>query len=105
MTDVNITGNFTYRGDFVPTLPSGAPANYSLNDLVLFEGKLYIATALISGQSPDTSSDWVPWGNSRVSFRSTNPPDPKTGDTWVNTNTGRFYTFVNDGDTDQWVEL
>jgi len=105
MSNINIRGNFTYRGDFEAMLPSGSPVNYAVNDLVLFEGKLFIATASISGHSPDTSSDWVPWGNSRISFRSTIPPEAKVGDTWVNTNTGRFYTFLNDGDTEQWVEL
>ena len=104
MTNISFD-TFTYRGEYISTFPSGEPSSYEQNDLVLFEGKAFVANAVIIGQSPDTNSSWIPWGNSRVSFRSTQPPDPKLGDKWVNSATGKFYTFMDDGDTKQWVEL
>ena len=104
MTNISLD-TFTYRGDYSPTVPSGEASSYEQNDIVLFEGKLFVANAVIRGQSPDTNSSWLPWGNSRVSFRSTEHPDPKVGDTWINSVTGKFYTFMDDGDTKQWVEL
>jgi hypothetical protein len=105
MTNINFDGNFNYRGDYSSSYPSGEPSRYQSNDLILFEGKLYIANASIKGESPDTNTNWIPWGNSRVSFRSTKPPNTKIGDTWINSETGKFYTFLDDGDTEQWVEL
>tara|TARA_R110002012_G_scaffold167693_1_gene331134 strand:- start:66 stop:383 length:318 start_codon:yes stop_codon:yes gene_type:complete len=105
MTDIKFNKNLTYRGEFQATTSGGSGFSYSDGDLVLFEGKLFLANGPITGHSPDTSSSWVPWGNSRISFRATSPPDAKIGDTWININTGKFYTFMSDGDTSQWVEL
>lgn len=102
----NITlQNFRYRGDYVATLPNGGPTTYAANDVVLYEGKLFVATQTIKGQTPDTSSLWIPFGNSRLSYRLSSPPDPQVGDTWLNTSTGKFYTFLEDEDSKQWVEL
>jgi len=104
MTNISLD-TFTYRGEYVPSYPSGEPSSYEKNDVVLYEGKLFVANAFIVGQTPDTNSSWLPWGNSRVSFRNVEPPDPKVGDKWINSATGKFYTFMDDGDTKQWVEL
>jgi hypothetical protein len=97
--------DINYRGEYSSTYPSGEPSSYYVNDAVLFEGKLFIATESIRGENPDTNSAWVPWGNSRISFRDTEPPDPKVGDNWVIPATGKLYTFIDDTDTKQWVEL
>tara|TARA_B100000902_G_C27100299_1_gene808452 strand:- start:102 stop:422 length:321 start_codon:yes stop_codon:yes gene_type:complete len=106
MTNVFLGNNgYTYRGEYVNAFSTGEVSSYSENDLVLFEGKLFVASKYIRGLSPDISSDWVPWGGSRVSYRSNVPPNPQIGDGWLNTNTGRFYTFVEDEDSKQWVEL
>jgi hypothetical protein len=106
MTDIFLGNNaFTYRGEYVSAYPSGEVSAYSENDLVLYEGKLFLATKYIRGLSPDISSNWLPWGSSRVSYRSNSPPDPKVGDGWLNTSTGSFYTFIEDEDSKQWVEL
>ena len=106
MTNIFLGRNpFTYRGEYVATFSSGESSSYSTNDLVLYEGKLFLATKFIRGLGPDNSSDWLPWGGSRVSYRSSSPPDPKVGDGWLNTSTGSFYTFIEDEDSKQWVEL
>ncbi|HCT54549.1 MAG TPA: hypothetical protein DF712_19055 [Balneola sp.] len=97
--------DISYRGEYSSTYPSGEPSRYYTNDAVLFEGKLFVATAAIVGESPDISSRWIPWGNSRISFRDTEPPDPKVGDKWLIPATGKLYTFIDDTDTKQWVEL
>lgn len=97
--------SINFRGNYVPTFSSGEPSVYQKKDLVLFEGKLFLANGRIVGQSPDTNANWIPWGNSRVSFRDTEPPDPKVGDTWIIPATGKFYTFIDDTDSKLWVEL
>jgi len=98
-------GTFVYRGEYEPVHPTGEPTTYYTNDMVLFEGKIFVANSTIAGETPDTSSDWIPFGNSRVSFRDISPPNPQVGDTWINSATGKYYTFVDDESTTQWVEL
>jgi len=102
----NITFDyFRYRGEYVATLPTGGSTTYAENDIILYEGKLFVANTSITAQSPDTNSFWIPFGNSRLSYRATSPPNPQTSDTWLNTSTGKFYTFLQDADSKQWVEL
>tara|TARA_R110000824_G_scaffold316132_8_gene503306 strand:- start:5658 stop:5975 length:318 start_codon:yes stop_codon:yes gene_type:complete len=105
MTYIPFSQGFRYRGEYLPVFSGGEPSVYAQFDMILFEGKMFVANDTIRGQSPDTNSNWVPWGNSRISFRSTGPPDPEVGDTWLNDSTGKLYTYMNDTDSKQWVEL
>lgn len=105
MTNTPLPMNNTFRGEFASVSDTGQKFLYSRGDVVLFEGKAFIAAAAISGLSPDLSSDWIPWGSERISFRSTAPPDPQVGDSWVNSATGKRYSYFGDGDTKQWVEF
>lgn len=43
--------------------------------------------------------------NKPFSYSTTAPSLPEAGDKWVNANTGIEYTYINDGDTSQWVDL
>ena len=95
----------TFRGEWSARHPSGEPRRYFSGDAVLYEGKLFIASNNISVGSPDTNSDWVPEGNSRISYRSTQPPDPRVGDNWFNSATGKLYKYIDDGETKQFVEV
>lgn len=98
--------NFSrFVGEYVSTYPTGESIKYNLGDAVLFEGKLFVASNLINFGSPDINPDWIPLGNSRISYRNTIPPDPKIGDKWFNSSTGQLYTYIDDGETKQFVEL
>lgn len=44
--------SFVFEGDY------SSGTTYSANDVVLFENALYIATASVGGEDPDTSDDW-----------------------------------------------
>jgi len=105
MTNTPLPMQNTFRGEFASVSDTGQNFLYSRGDVVLFEGKAFIATTAISGLSPDLSSDWIPWGSERISFRSSAPPDPQVGDSWVNSVTGKKYSYFDDGDTKQWVEF
>ena len=94
-----------FRGEYKTRFPSGEPEGYRSGDLILYEGKLFIATNIITSGSPDTNNAWVPLGNSRISYRSTQPPDPKVGDNWFNSATGKLYKYIDDGETKQFVEV
>ena len=94
-----------FRGEWSARYPSGEIRRYTIGDAVLYEGKLFIASENISVGGPDTNSAWIPSGNSRISYRSTKPPDPKIGDNWFNSATGKLYKYIDDGETKQFVEL
>lgn len=44
-------------------------------------------------------------GSGKISVSSTPPTDPKEGESWVDSATGIKYTYLNDGNSLQWVEL
>ena len=44
-------------------------------------------------------------GGSSFTYAASAPSSPVVGDEWVNSNTGIKYTYINDGDSNQWVEL
>tara|TARA_Y100001937_G_scaffold95934_1_gene130344 strand:+ start:1008 stop:1325 length:318 start_codon:yes stop_codon:yes gene_type:complete len=105
MTNMSIPIRQVFRGEFKATSSTGQAFSYALGDVVIFEGKAFIASQAISGLSPDLSPNWIPWGSSRVSFRSTKPKNAYVGDEWINAETGKKYCYIDDGDTKQWVEL
>jgi hypothetical protein len=41
----------------------------------------------------------------KSTYSSTAPISPAAGDMWIDTSDGTSYTYVNDGDSNQWVEL
>ena len=94
-----------FLGEFTSTYDSGETRIYSQGDMVLYEGKVFTALSSISGESPDTNSEWFAYGGSRVSYRGTKPPNPQVGDSWLNVSTGKFYVFIDDEETKQFVEL
>jgi hypothetical protein len=94
-----------FLGDFSPTYDTGETRVYSAGEMVLYEGKVFTALSTIYGESPDTNSEWFAYGGSRVSYRGTKPPSPQVGDFWLNSSTGKFYVFIDDGETKQFVEL
>lgn len=43
-------------------------------------------------------------GNTTVSVGSTIPSSPSNGNLWLNTNNGSLYVYINDGDSNQWMQ-
>ena len=44
-------------------------------------------------------------GGATVTLSESAPISPSSGDIWIDTDSGRQYTYINDGDSNQWVEL
>ena len=53
------------------------------------------------------SSAWIIQTIGSTGFASSNtaPVSPAVGDEWFNPDTGALYKYINDGDSDQWIEL
>ena len=43
-------------------------------------------------------------GNTTVTVSDSAPSSPASGNLWLNTNSGRLYVYINDGDSDQWIQ-
>jgi hypothetical protein len=41
----------------------------------------------------------------RISASSTTPSSPSAGDGWLDPSTGKFYVYITDEDSSQWVEV
>jgi len=44
-------------------------------------------------------------GSTGFSSSNTAPVSPAVGDEWFNPDTGALYKYINDGDSNQWIEL
>lgn len=68
-----------------------------------------ITSAGTSGQVLKSNGTSAPtWGDIAVvavTYSATAPSSPNEGDKWIDSATGAEYTYINDGDSSQWVEL
>jgi len=67
------------------------------------DGKLYYKKS--DGTTIDYFSAGTGSSGSSLVVSTVAPTSPSSGDEWLDTTTGIKYTYVNDGDSDQWVEL
>lgn len=84
------------------------------SDLVAF-GEDTISLIAGSGVSLTTNPSGSPYKSLTIGVDTTSvakfttsssaPASPAAGDRWLNSTTGIFYTYVNDGDSSQWVDL
>jgi len=44
-------------------------------------------------------------GGANVTVSSSPPGTPGVGDVWIDSDTAIYYTYIDDGDSDQWVEI
>jgi hypothetical protein len=43
-------------------------------------------------------------GGASVDVSETAPPSPDSGNLWLDTTTGKLYIYINDGDSEQWIQ-
>lgn len=74
-------------------------------------GELAINLADAKLYSKDTSGNIISIageagsGGANVTVSSSPPSSPVIGDVWVDSDDGNYYTYIDDGDSEQWVEL
>ena len=107
MSDFTIT-NFV--GDFEPTDKMGNLRVYNEGDVVLFNGKQYVATRQTSGFSPlhGEKRGWKVMeskGTMTFTNSATEPEIAYEGDHWFDSSSGKLYIYIEDQDTKQWIEL
>jgi len=84
----------------------GNVITYVKDDVVKYKGKMYVATETIQGYNPEQSKLWKKLSDSlKYTSGTESHIDPQTGDVWFDTSSGISYTYFDDGNTVQWVEL
>ena len=58
-----------------------------------------------TGQTGPTGATGPSGGVFATTVSATAPTSPSQNDIWINTNTGIYYTYINDGTSSQWVEF
>tara|TARA_R100001509_G_scaffold148320_1_gene106055 strand:- start:21046 stop:21384 length:339 start_codon:yes stop_codon:yes gene_type:complete len=109
-TTIKKISNFdaiSFRGDFKMNNTKGSPTIYSRGDVVLYEGKTFIANETVFGVYPtfDKEQRWYCLAGSAVYVQSDVPPSAKNGDEWFNSSSGRLYRYLQDASGEQWVEI
>jgi len=82
-----------------------ATGDLQLGELALntFDGKLY--TKKDNGTATIVEIGAGSGGGTTFTASSSAPGSPSAGDEWLDTDNGILYTYVNDGNSSQWVEL
>ena len=92
------------KSSVIAKVPAAGDLDYGELALNYIDGKLYYKKA--DGTTVDyfksTSTTQTP---NTFTVSASVPSSPVNGDTWLYTATGIKYTYVNDGDSSQWVAL
>jgi hypothetical protein len=103
---------------------NGRQITYNTGDLVIFtDNNGSESTYMAVGQTTRTplsgvNGGWLVMGSGAISgvtggtggrisltYSSSPPASPQVADQWFNSSSGRFFIYMNDGDSDQWVEI
>lgn len=79
-----------------------APA---VGDLSYGELAINYADGVLYYKKSDDTIQQIGGSGGSFTYASTAPSSPSSGDSWVDSNSGVQYVYINDGDSSQWVEL
>ena len=96
------------RGNYVPVNKIGTPVVYEPGDEVLYGGgrfKSLKRNTYLDG-TPDNANIWERLSQTFTHSNGDSPhPNPNVGDEWYDKTSGILFKFLNDGNSDQWVEI
>jgi hypothetical protein len=93
---------------FKATDPSGDCIQYSQGDIVVRNGKSYVAKiAPVLCLPPENKDSGWELVSTTVTYynSSTAPIGINPGDEWFNPDTGKLYKYIVDADSKQWVQI
>jgi len=99
---------FNFLGEFKNRTENGIPITYQIGDVVMHEGKTYIASKTVRGFSPRLGEKvgWTLLSDRQVLYETENEPfHSSVGDEWLNTSTGIYYKKIRNERNNVWVEL
>jgi hypothetical protein len=97
-----------YRGNFKEFDSRGYDVVYNVGDVVVFDGKQYVATIQYKKSIPTKKQSG--WKQLTADFENyyysdIQPLHPNKGDRWIDRLTGRMYTYMEDTNGFHWVEF
>lgn len=94
------TNGFVYTSA-MPGGPSGVPTSYTGRVPMVFDSTNYKLFAYMGAQWREIGA--APIG-SGFTFQATPPGSANPGDRWIDSDSATEYTYVNDGNSSQWIE-
>ena len=86
--------------------PDGLPSSYNKDDVVRYKGRSFIAKEDSTGERPTQTDFWEELAYSiKYTSGSNSHSNPQIGDKWLDTSSGKLYTYIDAGTSNQWVEL
>ena len=88
---------FAHAGEWIPVANYSELSqldSYALNDLSNVSNEDFLSKAESSGFS----------GGASVDIGINPPAEPEEGNIWFNSNNGKLFVYINDGDSTQWVQ-
>lgn len=84
-------------------------ADVDLKGLLLLAGSAGTSGQVLTSAGPGVAPTWETpsggGGGGSYTISSTAPSSPASGDKWYDLDDGREYTYINDGDSSQWVDV
>ena len=103
---VNYIATRTTRGFIPETLERGGWAVFALQGSSGGVGGTGGTTGPTGSTGPrGATGPTGPTGAIKINFASTPPSGATSGDQWFNSSTGRYYVYLFDGNSTQWVEI
>ena len=97
--------NLNFRGNYKSYDENGKAIVYSKGDVVNYHGKTYVANDTITDSAP-TQFGWTFIGGGIQYYSGDSAPQAaNVGDEWLNTSSGKFYKYIDDGNSLQWVNI
>ena len=91
---------------YLPTHTGNISAGNITNSGTLsVTGNVTVGNVLATGFFYANGDPFVSGGGATGTVANTAPVSPSAGDLWIDSDSGREYTYINDGDSNQWVEL
>jgi len=103
------TGDTGPQGPQGPTGPTGAGDVASVNgvtgSIIINAGDNVSITSDTNGGITINATAGGGGGGITASYSDTPPGSAGVGDIWYESDTGKFFMYINDGDSSQWIEL
>jgi hypothetical protein len=93
-----------FNKNFKLRTTQGTPVLYQSGIQVIFEGKVYNCLNSTSKTPFQEPASWSFNGLTEAYYSDSPPLKPVANQVWINS-TGVMYTYIDDGNSNQWVQL
>lgn len=102
------SNNLKYRGNYRQYDSRGYEVAYTMGDVVVYNGKQYVSKTNNKKSIPTKiNTEWeiLTANYKNFYYSETTPLNADVGDRWVDSVSGRMYTYIEDTNGFHWVEF